>query len=121
MCGIVGIFNFKDEAVSTEVLRSMMTAVKHRGPDGEGLYTERFLGLGHRRLAIIDLSEAGQQPMKSQDGSHVIVYNGEIYNYREMRKELEAKGFPFSSQSDTEVLLNAYKAWGTKVLEKANG
>jgi asparagine synthase (glutamine-hydrolysing) len=99
----------------------MTDAIAHRGPDGEGQWAEGNVGLGHRRLAIIDLSPAGHQPMVSVDHRYVISYNGEIYNYRELRADLEVEGFRFRSHTDTEVLLNALAAWGTKALDKLNG
>lgn len=121
MCGIAGIVNLDGEAVSPVILKRMTDAIAHRGPDGEGQWVDRNIGLGHRRLAIIDLSPAGHQPMVSSDHRYVITYNGEIYNYRELRADLEAEGFRFRSQSDTEVLLNSIAAWGIKALGKLNG
>lgn len=121
MCGIAGLVNLNGEAVSSAILKKMTDAIAHRGPDGEGQWVERNVGLGHRRLAIIDLSPAGHQPMVSSDHRYVISYNGEIYNYRELRTELEREGFSFRSQSDTEVLLYAVTAWGVKALDKLNG
>jgi asparagine synthase (glutamine-hydrolysing) len=121
MCGIAGIVNVSGTPVSAGVLRAMTDIVRHRGPDGEGQWTRDGVGFGHRRLAIIDLSPAGAQPMESGDGSLVITFNGEIYNWRELRRELGKKGAVFHTQSDTEVLLAAYRAWGPKCLEKLNG
>ena len=121
MCGIAGLVNLKGGSVSPAILKKMTDAIAHRGPDGEGQWVNRNIGLGHRRLAIIDLSPAGNQPMVSLDSRYVITYNGEIYNYRELRSDLEAEGFKFCSQSDTEVLLCAISAWGTKALERLNG
>ncbi|MCX5829554.1 MAG: asparagine synthase (glutamine-hydrolyzing) [Deltaproteobacteria bacterium] len=121
MCGIAGIFNLNGEPVSPVFLRRMTDAISHRGPDGEGFYTDSFIGLGHRRLAIIDLSPAGHQPMATTQNQHVITYNGEVYNFQELRTELEALGHQFRSRSDTEVVLYAYKEWGAKCLEKFNG
>ncbi|MCX5905704.1 MAG: asparagine synthase (glutamine-hydrolyzing), partial [Deltaproteobacteria bacterium] len=121
MCGIAGIFNLNGEPVSPVLLRKMTDAIAHRGPDGEGFYTDSFIGLGHRRLAIIDLSPAGHQPMTTLSNQYVISYNGEVYNYKELRTELEALGNQFRSKSDTEVVLYAYKEWGAKCLEKFNG
>ncbi len=121
MCGIAGIFNVNGAPVPIGVLRAMTDIVKHRGPDGEGFWTGGFVGFGHRRLAIVDLSEQGHQPMRSADGSLVLTYNGEIYNWRELRKQLERKGHVFRSQSDSEVILAAYREWGPKCLEKFNG
>ena len=121
MCGIVGIFNRAGESASSTVLQAMTAKLAHRGPDGEGTYLDGPLGLGHRRLAILDLSEAGHQPMATPDGRFVITYNGEIYNFRELRKELEALGRAFHSRCDTEVLLQAYAQWGRECLNRLNG
>ncbi len=115
MCGICGIFNLNGEPVSPVNLRKMTDAIAHRGPDGEGFIIDSFLGLGHRRLAIIDLSPLGHQPMVSADGQYAISYNGEVYNFQELRVELEALGCPFRSRSDTEVVLNAYANGGRSV------
>jgi asparagine synthase (glutamine-hydrolysing) len=121
MCGITGIFNVDGHAVSLPVLKRMADVVRHRGPDGEGVWTNGFIGFAHRRLAIIDLSPAGHQPMRSPDGRLVITYNGEIYNFRELRRELEKAGHRFVSHSDTEVLLHAFQAWGPACVERLNG
>jgi Asparagine synthase (glutamine-hydrolyzing) len=99
----------------------MTDAIAHRGPDGEGHWSEGPVGLGHRRLAIIDLSPGGRQPMLTPDGELAIVYNGEIYNFQELRAELQALGHRFTSSSDTEVLLHAYREWGPACLERLNG
>ena len=108
MCGIAGIFNLNGEPVSPVILREMTDAIAHRGPDSEGFYIDSFVGLGHRRLSIIDLSRNGHQPMLTTDSQQVISYNGEIYNFQEIRKELEILGYPFKSQTDTEVILYSY-------------
>lgn len=121
MCGITGIFNINGEPVSCVTLRKMTDAIAHRGPDGEGFYSDSFIGLGHRRLAIIDLSPAGHQPMITRDKSFVISYNGEIYNFQELRAELEAIGFHFVSKTDSEVVLKAYAAWGLQAFKRFNG
>jgi asparagine synthase (glutamine-hydrolysing) len=121
MCGICGIFNVNGEPVSQIVLRKMTDAIAHRGPDGEGFYIDSFIGLGHRRLAIIDLSPLGHQPMTTPDGQYTITYNGEVYNFQELRVELEALGYPFRSRTDTEVVLNAYAKWGPQCVKKLNG
>jgi len=121
MCGIAGIFNLNGEPVSPVTLRRMTDAIAHRGPDGEGFYTDSFLGLGHRRLAIIDLSSAGHQPMMTPDGQRVISYNGEVYNFQELRLELEATGERFRSRTDTEVVLAAFARWGLGALDRFNG
>lgn len=121
MCGICGIFNLNGEPVLPVNLRRMTDAIAHRGPDGEGFYTDSFIGFGHRRLAIIDLSPAGHQPMMTPDGQYVLTYNGEIYNFNELRIELEAKGYQFRSRTDTEVVLYAYVEWGEAALNRFNG
>src|SRR5215207_5169256 len=121
MCGLAGILNLDGDPVSPVVLRAMCAAISHRGPDGDGVYSDGAMGLAHRRLAIIDLSPAGHQPMASPDGRHVLVYNGEVYNFQELRGELEAAGFRFRSRSDTEVVLHALTAWGSDALERFNG
>lgn len=112
MCGISGQINFDERAVTPEHIRRMSDALAHRGPDGSGLYCDGPVGLGHRRLSIIDLSEQGKQPMWSNDRTLCITFNGEVYNYREIRKELEEKGFSFQSSTDTEVMVNAIQHWG---------
>ena len=121
MCGIAGLIQLNGDAVSPAVLQRMTDAIAHRGPDGEGHWIEGPVGFGHRRLAIIDLSPGGHQPMISADHRYVISYNGEIYNYRELRAELQAAGYWFHSQSDTEVLLHALAHWGSEVLTRLNG
>jgi asparagine synthase (glutamine-hydrolysing) len=121
MCGIVGIFNLDGEPVSPAPLRRMTNTLAHRGPDGEGFYVDSFLGLGHRRLAIIDLSSAGHQPMSTDDRQFTLIYNGEVYNFRELRRELEDLGHAFRSRSDTEVVLHAYVQWGPECVQRFNG
>jgi asparagine synthase (glutamine-hydrolysing) len=121
MCGIVGLVDLKGREVSIESVKAMSDAIAHRGPDGEGQWVFKNVGIGHRRLAIIDLTEAAAQPMISEDGRYVLTYNGEIYNYKEIRKELEALGYIFYSQSDTEVLLASLIVWKEKALLKFNG
>lgn len=120
MCGIVGVLQ-KREAVSPAVLKAMTEALVHRGPDDSGQLIDNSVGLGHRRLSVIDLSEAGRQPMSNEDGSIVIVYNGELYNFPQLRPILQAKGYKFHSKTDTEVLLAAYCEWGVDCLQKLNG
>ena len=109
MCGIAGLINFNHEPVSPPLLKRMTDAIAHRGPDGEGHYIDQNLGLGHRRLAIIDLSTAGHQPMATDDGRFVISYNGEVYNFNEFRVELEEQGYRFHSRTDLEVVLKAQR------------
>lgn len=121
MCGIAGLFHTDGSSVSPVILKKMTDAVAHRGPDGEGLFIDGGLGLGHRRLAIIDLSAAGHQPMASEDGRYVIAYNGEVYNFNELRIELEAKGYRFHTKTDSEVVLKSLVEWGTKALLRFNG
>lgn len=121
MCGITGILHRDGTAASAVVLRRMTDVIRHRGPDGEGQFVDGPAGLGHRRLSIIDLSAAGHQPMMTPDGRYVISYNGEVYNYRELRTQLEALGVQFHSVTDTEVVLHALAMWGPAALLKFNG
>ena len=121
MCGIAGIFNLNGEPVSPVSLRRMTDAIKHRGPDSEGFYVDSFIGLGHRRLAIIDLSRAGHQPMVTDDKEFAITYNGEIYNFQGLKVELENLGHKFRSRTDTEVVLHAYVQWGADCIHRFNG
>jgi asparagine synthase (glutamine-hydrolysing) len=121
MCGITGVLNFDGAAVSPIDLRKMTDVIVHRGPDGEGHYIDGAAGLGHRRLAIIDLSPAGHQPMATPDGRYAITYNGEVYNFQEIRVELEALGHQFKSRTDSEVVLKAFAEWGEKALLRFNG
>jgi asparagine synthase (glutamine-hydrolysing) len=121
MCGVAGLIHLNGEPVSPVILKKMTDAIAHRGPDGEGQWIEGNVGIGHRRLAIIDLSPAGHQPMITGDHRYVLSYNGEIYNYREIRTELEALGYWFRSQTDSEVVLNALAHWGPDALLKFNG
>lgn len=121
MCGITGLIHLDNNPVSPVVLQRMTDAIAHRGPDGEGHWIEGNVGLGHRRLAILDLSPAGHQPMASVSQRYVMAYNGEVYNFRELRMELEALGYQFRSRTDSEVVLNALIAWGVKGLERFNG
>ena len=121
MCGVTGLIHLDNSPVSLSVLQEMTEAIAHRGPDGEGHWIEGNVGLGHRRLSIIDLSIAGYQPIVSADHRYWLSYNGEVYNFRELRKELKAKGYWFRSKTDTEVVLNALVEWGTKALIRFNG
>ena len=121
MCGIAGIFNLDGAPVLPSDLRRMTDAIAHRGPDSEGFYIDSFVGLGHRRLSILDLSRNGHQPMKSENGMCVISYNGEVYNYLELKAELIKKGYNFRSTSDTEVVLYSYFEWGEECVSKFNG
>jgi len=122
MCGICGIYNFDSgKKVKEFTLREMAEAIKHRGPDDEGFYIDGNLGFGHKRLSIIDLSSAAHLPMSNEDGTVWITYNGEIYNYLELRRELIDKGHNFKSHSDTEVIIHLYEEEGEKCLKKFNG
>lgn len=122
MCGIAGRVNFKSGApVDPSLVHGMCELIAHRGPDGEGVWTGGFAGLGHRRLAIIDLSPAGRQPMADASGRVLVTFNGEIYNFVELRRELEGKGHRFRSRTDTEVLLTAYREYGVDCLSRLRG
>ncbi len=121
MCGVAGIVNFDGAPASTALLSRMTDAIVHRGPDGEGQHIDKNVGLGHRRLSIIDLSSAGRQPMCTEDGRVLLTYNGEVYNFQELRAELQAMGFRFNSRSDSEVVLQAFAAWGVDALPRLNG
>ncbi len=122
MCGIAGIFDIAGiKQPDIEMVKQMNQVQKHRGPDDEGLYFDDYCVLGHRRLAIIDLSKAGHQPFHSDDGTHHLIYNGEIYNYIELRKELQQRGIDFNTRTDVEVLLKAYIEYGVECLYKFNG
>ncbi|MBR6384516.1 MAG: asparagine synthase (glutamine-hydrolyzing) [Ruminococcus sp.] len=119
MCGIVGFTNSIGNAEKT--LGDMMDRIKHRGPDAEGKYIDSDIALGHRRLSIIDTGESGNQPIFNEDGNIVIVFNGEIYNYRELRESLREKGHVFKTNTDTEVLVHGYEEYGTELLGKLRG
>ena len=121
MCGIAGILHFdSDRKAETAVIKKMTDVIRHRGPDGEGQYINNNLALGHRRLSIIDLS-TGDQPMFNEDGSIIVIFNGEIYNYIELREELIKLGYSFTTNSDTEVIIKAYQHWGIDCQNKFNG
>lgn len=121
MCAIAGIFHIETaKPVDPARVRAMTDAQAHRGPDGSGVWTAQGVGLGHRRLAIIDLG-GGAQPMASADGQIVVTYNGEIYNFRDVRRDLEAKGAIFLTDCDTEVLIHGWRAWGPELLTRLNG
>ncbi len=120
MCGIAGIFNFSQGRIDRELLRRMTSAIRHRGPDGEGEYVNGEIGLGHRRLSIIDLG-GGAQPIGNEDNSIQIVFNGEIYNFVELRDQLAKCGHEFRTKSDTEVIVHAYEQWGTACVKRFNG
>jgi len=122
MCGIVGIWGFQNR-VSSEILKKMGDTLSHRGPDDTGLFVDEQnnIVLGHRRLSIIELSLLGHQPLANDDESLWITYNGEVYNYKEIREELRIRGYKFKSNSDTEVVLKAYQEWGIKAVQKFRG
>jgi asparagine synthase (glutamine-hydrolysing) len=121
MCGIAGVFNINREPVASSLLQAMTDAIAHRGPDGEGQYIDGPIGLGHRRLAILDLSPAGLQPMSNETGDVIVTFNGEIYNFQKLRVELEGLGHHFHSRTDTEVIVHGYEEWGNKCVERFNG
>lgn len=121
MCGIAGMWRWDGQPVEEDRLRLMAEAIAHRGPDGEGIWTEGGIGLAHRRLAIIDVSPRGAQPMVSADERYVVTFNGEIYNYQELRRGCEERGNIFRSDSDTEVLLHLYARKGEKMLADLRG
>ncbi|MDC1327139.1 asparagine synthase (glutamine-hydrolyzing) [Ulvibacter sp.] len=121
MCGIAGIYHFeKQRPINTDRLKKMADIIQYRGPDGEGFYVDQNIGLGHRRLSIIDL-QTGDQPMLSDDKQKALVFNGEIYNYIELRQQLKQKGYVFRTDSDTEVVIKAYEEWGYECQNKFNG
>lgn len=121
MCGIAGLVDLSGREVRKHDIKAMTDSIKHRGPDGEGQWTHRNIGIGHRRLSIIDLSDSAAQPMTTPDRRYVLSYNGEIYNYQELRTELQSLGIQFKSKSDSEVLLYALITWKEKALLKFNG
>src|SRR5262245_24381551 len=122
MCGICGQFTFAEGGapVSEQTVREMANSIRHRGPDDDGFHFDGTLGLGFRRLSIIDLA-GGHQPMSDEARTVWVVFNGEIYNYRELRQELQGYGHVFRTLSDTEVIIHGFKQWGTGVLAKLNG
>lgn len=121
MCGISGFLHFDiDRLANADIIKKMTDKIQHRGPDGEGFFIKKNIAFGHRRLAIIDLN-TGQQPMYSEDRSIVLVFNGEIYNYQELRQELLLLGNKFTTTSDTEVIINAYRTWGVDCQKRFNG
>jgi asparagine synthase (glutamine-hydrolysing) len=121
MCGIVGVFKLKGGAIAQQEVKRMTDAVAHRGPDGEGIYIDENVGLGHRRLSILDISAKGAQPMQSKNGVWVIVFNGCVYNFQELKLELKAKGHEFVSTSDTEVICEGLAAYGPQFFERLDG
>ncbi|MBI5403530.1 MAG: asparagine synthase (glutamine-hydrolyzing) [Ignavibacteriae bacterium] len=121
MCGICGILNYNGKPAEEITVRNMMNEIRHRGPDDEGIFTEGNTGLGFVRLSILDLSDSGHQPMHDKSGRYVMIYNGEVYNYIEIRELLVAKGYVFNSSGDSEVVLNSYIEWGRNCLDRFNG
>ena len=123
MCGIAGILSLKNSQINKNELENLKNSLSHRGPDGTGVYIseDHKLGFGHTRLSIIDLSDNSSQPMSYDNGRYCITYNGEIYNFLDLKKELEAIGYKFRSSGDTEVILASYKHWGEKCNLKFNG
>ena len=119
MCGFVGFTNHIDN--SNVVLGEMLDKIKHRGPDAEGTYIDEDIALGHRRLSIIDVSEAGTQPLYSEDGNLALLFNGEIYNYQEIRARLIEAGYHFATQTDSEVLIYGYQEYGADLLQQLRG
>ncbi len=121
MCGVTGYLNLKGESTSRDIVGSMTDAISHRGPDNAGIWTQGSVALGHRRLSIIDLRDAGNQPMVSKDKRYILSYNGEVYNYRAIRKELAAFKYEFKTQTDTEVVLQSFAHWHLDSLSRFNG
>ena len=121
MCGIVGILNRNGQPVQTELISRMTETLAHRGPDGDGIWCDLNIGFGHRRLAVVDLSLAGHQPMTNEDGTVILTYNGEIYNHLDLRDDLVAGGHGFRSRTDSEVIIHAYEEWGDACFSRLNG
>ncbi len=121
MCGILAYYNFSKEPVKEDLVIRMRDTMLHRGPDDAGIFLDNFVALAHRRLSIIDLTDSGHQPMKNEDGSVVITYNGEIYNYQELREDLVKRGHVFTSSSDTEVIVHQYEEDGEACVKMLNG
>ena len=120
MCGIFFIFN-KSNEISEQRLKNTVAKISHRGPDNQGVYSKNKVGMGHARLSIIDLSDNANQPFESIDQNYKIIFNGEIYNFLEIKTELLKNGIKFRTSSDTEVLLNSFIYWGEKCIKKLNG
>ena len=120
MCGICGILRLDDAPIDRNLIGRMTQALAHRGPDGEGFHFGEGIGLGHRRLSIIDI-DGGAQPIFNEDRTICVVFNGEIYNFVELRLELEQAGHLFRTRSDTEVIVHAYEQWGTDCVKQFNG
>src|SRR5262245_3235190 len=120
MCGICGVLSLTDDEPSIDVVRRMAGSLAHRGPDGDGFFSDGAVALGHRRLSIIDLA-TGDQPIFNEDRSVAIVFNGEIYNYRELREDLIRKGHSFRTAGDTEVIVHLYEEMGIDCVRELNG
>lgn len=121
MCGILGVFNLEGSTVPRSVLAGMLKKIEHRGPDDDGIYINDAIGLGHKRLAILDTSDKGAQPMASKDGKWIIVFNGCIYNFSELKMDLKSKGRTFLSKTDTEVIAEGLAEYGSNFFKKLNG
>ncbi|MFQ6032204.1 MAG: asparagine synthetase B family protein, partial [Candidatus Zixiibacteriota bacterium] len=121
MCGIAGYVQLNQKKVSFDSLQRMTQALEHRGPDDQGYFYTSQMGLGHRRLSIIDLSVSGRQPIYNEDKTVAAIFNGEIYNFQEIREDLIKKHHQFATRTDTEVIVHAYEEWGIDCLRKFNG
>ena len=121
MCGFAVLLRTDGRPAEPAIIHDMIAVLQHRGPDDAGTFFSGQVGMGFRRLSILDLSPLGHQPMSSDDGQLTLVFNGEIYNYIELRRELESLGERFRSSGDTEVLLSAYRRWGAACVERFNG
>ncbi|MFN7190314.1 MAG: asparagine synthetase B family protein, partial [Rhodospirillales bacterium] len=120
MCGIAGAIDWQGRD-KRSIVAAMTRSLAHRGPDGEGISVSGAATLGHRRLAVLDLSQAAAQPMFDAAGRYAIVFNGEIYNFKDVRADLEREGAVFRTQGDTEIVLEAYRRWGTDALARLDG
>lgn len=121
MCGLAGLYLLAHGGVDPSVLRRMSAAIVHRGPDDHDVWSMENIGLAHQRLSILDLGARGRQPMQSQDGCAVLAFNGEIYNFGELRRQLQAEGVVFRTRTDTEVIVEGYRRWGDAILQRLNG
>ncbi len=121
MCGIVGILDLNQDPVAARLIKEMSEVIRHRGPDDQGYFIDENLALAHRRLSIIDLSPAAHQPMANEDATIIMIYNGEIYNFQELRAELTARGHRFHSQTDSETVIHSYEEWGFECVQRFNG
>lgn len=119
MCGIVGFIGKQNN--KEKIIKDMMDTIIHRGPDGQGMYTDEYIALGHRRLSIIGIEESGNQPIYNEDNTKVLIFNGEIYNYKELRAKLKDLGHVFKTETDSEVLLHGYEQWGEEFVKELRG